>query len=197
MKAKSEDYQRQLIDLLPPGPAWSRNPESILGKLLHGQGEELARVHNRALDLIEEADPRTTLELLPDWERVAGLPEPCVDPPDTLDERRTALVDKLTRLGGQSRQFFIDLAAKFGFVVTITEFKPFTAGSLAGDPVNSEEWQYAWQVNAPDTTITSVFRAGQSFAGDPLRDWGNELLECLINRFKPAHTHVEFVYGSP
>ena len=60
------DYERQLLALRPPGPAWA-NDDPLLSGLAVG----LARVHNRALDLIEEGDPRTTYEMLPAWEFVS------------------------------------------------------------------------------------------------------------------------------
>lgn len=196
MHSTDKDYQSQLIDLLPPGPAWNRDPQSSLGLMLLGFAKELSRVHNRALVLIEESDPRTTLELLADWERVAGLPEPCLVTPDTLEERRAALVEKIIRIGGQSRQFYINLALRIGFVITIKEFFPFVAGSEAGDPACSEEWKFLWEVQGPETSFTSVFQVGQSAVGDPLRDWGNDLLECVMTRAKPAHTIVQFSYGA-
>ena len=97
-------------------------------------------------------------------------------------------------MGDQSRQYYIDVAARLGYQITITEFDTFEAGDHAGDLVNGENWRYAWRVNAPEVTITE-FIAGGSSAGDPLRDWGNEQLECVINRLKPAHTLAQFAYG--
>lgn len=190
------NYLAQIKALLPPGRAWPRDPDSVLSKLLHALAGVFARTHRRALDLIEEADPRTTNELLTDWERVAGLPDKCAPAGATTQERRDALVARLTARGGQSRQFFIDLAAQLGYVITITEFTPFRAGqSSASDSLTNGYWPYAWQVNAPETTIRE-FRAGQAAAGEPLRRWGNELLECVIGRAKPAHTILIFAYGA-
>ncbi len=195
MGLTAADYRAQLQALLPQGPAWPREEDATLTKFLAGLAEELARVDARAQVLIEEADPRTTLELLPDWERVAGLPDTCTVQPDTLQERRAALVAKLTALGGASRQYFIDVAAALGFAITITELGPFLAGhSAAGDAAGSEAWRPVWRVNAAEFTITS-FAAGISAAGEPLRDWGNEILECVLRRLKPAHTEIEFFYS--
>ena len=193
MRATSEDYLAQLQDLLPPGPAWDRETGSILTKLLHGLAEELSRVHNRALDLIEESDPRTTLELLADWERTAGLPEECIDPPDTLIERRNALVEKLTRLGGQSPQYYIDVAARLGYTITITEFSRHTVQSAVNAPLRDTDWQFTWQVNAPSETVQQS--TVQSGVNEPLADWGNDQLECVITRIKPGHTYVRFAYA--
>lgn len=195
MGMTADQYLIALQALLPRGAAWPRDASAVLTRTLRALAEEFARIDERAGDLIEESDPRTTLELLPDWERVAGLPDACYGELSTIQERRAALAAKLTRLGGQSRAYFIDLAHQLGYEVTIDEFRPFRAGiGRAGDPVYGQAWLFAWRVNAPETTIR-YFRAGQSVAGERLRTWGNTLLECAISRVKPAHTHVIFAYA--
>lgn len=189
-------YRDQLAALLPRGAAWAKQRGSMLLSLLESLAVEAARVDEHGGDLLVEMIPDTTLEMLADWERVAGLPDDCVtDETRTIETRRAALLTKLRSLGGQSRQYFIDLAAVFGFTITITEFKPFRAGSgHSGDPVCSEAWAFAWRVNAPTVTVTP-FRAGAGAAGEPLRIWGNARLECLLSRYKPAHTEVLFAYS--
>lgn len=113
----------------------------------------------------------------------------------TLQERRGALLSRLGGTGGQSREFFIALAAYLGFTITITEFRPFRVSiSHAGDALYDDSWRHVWRVNGPDTTVFE-FRAGLSAVGEPLRKWGNELLECVMNRIKPAHTVLLFGYG--
>jgi uncharacterized protein YmfQ (DUF2313 family) len=111
----------------------------------------------------------------------------------TLQQRRNALVAQLTGIGDQSRQYFIDLAASAGFTITITEFRPFTVGSRVNDPIYNEIWRFAWQVNAPQTTVE--WFTVTSGVNEGLRSWGNQLLECLISRLKPAHTKVLFAYS--
>lgn len=189
-------YTRALKGLLPSGKAWPAEVGSTMHKVLQAIADELARIDGRAAELIEEFDPRTTNELLTDFERVYGLPDPCLEgATQTVVERRNALVAKVVNLGGQSRAYFIALADALGYTITITEFSPFVAGgSEAGDPLTNGDWAFAWQVNAPETTVTE-FRVGLSGCGDPLRSWGNELLECVIDRQKPAHTFVLFAYG--
>lgn len=197
MALTDTDYLRQLQALLPPGPAWPKDDEAWVTRFLGALAAELARVDGRAWQLVEEADPRTTAELFSDWETVAGLPDTCValsGQVQSLAQRRAALVARLVMLGGASRAYFIALAASLGYVITITEFRSFRAGqSRAGDPV-STNWQFAWQVNAPLNTVTP-FRAGNAVAGDAINAWGNKLLECVLSRFKPAHTTVIFAYS--
>lgn len=191
------DYLRQMQALLPPGPAWSKDDDALLTRMLGALAAELARVDSRVRQLVDEDDPRMAAELLLDWERVAGLPDTCValsGQTQSIAQRRAALVARLTMLGGQSKAYFIALAASLGYTVTITEFRPFRAGqSRSGDPV-ATNWQFAWQVNAPLNTVTPL-RAGNAVAGDPINSWGNKLLECVLSRFKPAHTTVVFAYS--
>lgn len=192
----AEAYARQLKELLPSGAAWRRDGEAVVSKVLLAIADALARLDARAKNLMDEFDPRTTLELLPDWERVFDLPDPCVTSTQTIQQRRNAIVAKMTNVGGQSRAYFIALAAALGYEITITEFRPFKAGrSRAGDALTNGDWVFAWRVNAPEATIFS-FRAGQSAAGERLRTWGNQELECAIAAKKPAHTHVIFAYGN-
>jgi len=188
------EYRQQLMDLLPPSDVLDKSVDSNLSKLLDAMAEEFARLDSRVDVLISEADPRTATEMLGDWERELALPGDCAPLEPSLMGRRDAVHSKLTERGGQSRQYFIDIAARLGFTITITEFRPFVASSLAGEVIsNGTDWMYTWQVNAPAATVRP-FVAG-SGAGEALASWGNALLQCAISEDKPAHTHVNFAYG--
>lgn len=188
-----ESYRAQLQALLPPGKAWTRESEATLTRLLDAMAAEFARVDQRGVALIDEADPRTTAELLAEWETLAGLPDSCTGPLPTVRERRDALLGKLTGKGGQSRAYFIALAESLGYAIFIREYFPFVAGRPVGNNLaNGVDWRHTWQVDAPSVT-TKHFTSG-SPAGEPLRTWGNGLLECAIGKRKPAHTIVLFAY---
>ncbi|MEJ6817677.1 YmfQ family protein [Pseudomonas sp. LF-5] len=190
------DYLEQLKTLLPPGQAFPREAGTTLHNLLDGMSIELARVDGRGENLPAEANPASTNELLSDWERVAGLPDKCSGVlEETLQGRKNALLAKLSSTGGQSSAYFIELASTLGYTVTIEEYRPFRAGrSYAGDPLTNGPWVFTWLVRAPESTVIS-FRAGASAAGERLRTWGNDTLECKINQLKPAHTIALFAYG--
>lgn len=192
MGMTAEDYLAQLQALLPQGPAWPRDAGATLTKLLRAMADELARVDGRAGRIIEEADPRTTAELLADWERVAGLPDSCVTAEPSTVQRRAALHARLTTLGGQSAAYFVALAARLGYTVTITEHRTFTVKSAVNDPLYDTEWRFAFVVHAPLNT-TRRFNV-RSAVSDPLASWGNAALECMVNRLKPAHTIALFAY---
>lgn len=193
----SSNYKQMVELLLPPGAAWNPEQGSTLGNFILSLADEMARFDARALDLLTETDTRTTSELIDEWERVLGLPEICISGEQSLAERRVAATAKLIAQGGQSRQYYIDVAAALGFAITITEFqeKYFQVETSNVEEPLAEGWIYHWRINAPDETIYD-FSVDEDGVETGLRYWGNELLECVMNRIKPAHTQLLFAYGS-
>lgn len=187
-------YRTQLQALLPPGAAWPRGGDAVLTGLLDALAAEFHRADARAASLVEEADPHTAHELLPDWERAAGLPDECYPAADSLARRRRALVSRLTHLGGQSRRYFISLAAALGYDVAVTEFTPHDVTAEVTAPLYGQPWRFAWQVSAPPVTVFPM--TVSSGVDEPLAAWGNEWLECAVRALAPAHTIVLFTYGA-
>jgi len=102
LRRLGQDYGTALMSLLPQGQAWPKVPGSTLDLAVRGLAEYWGFVDGRAADLLEiESDPRKTIELLPDWERNWGLPDPCYDEPQSIYERQLALVMRMTMLGSQ------------------------------------------------------------------------------------------------
>lgn len=195
MAVTATDYLRQAQGLLPFGPAWQRDDDAPLTRLLDGLSLELARLDARALNLLEEADPRITAELLADWERVAGLPDTCsliAGVEQNTPQRQAALTGRMTTVGGQTPAYFIGLAATLGYTITITEFKPHDVEDGVDAAIYGIAWQFAWQVNAALNTVFELHVTDT--ADDPLAAWSNAALECLITAFKPAHTVPIFSY---
>jgi len=209
-----DDYADALANLLPTGPAWPRDQDGVLMRLQAGLAEVWGgKVDPRAADLLErEADPRVTFELLPDWERAFGLPDACVDEPLTIGDRQRALVERMTTEGGQSRPFFIELAARLGYTIRIREFAPFMCGiSQCGDtrPTGAAGEDYRWEIGPEemrfywtariDRARLAWFRTGAGggqVGVDPHLQIGIASdLECLFQRFKPAHTRILFDYS--
>lgn len=205
-----------MLALLPVGPAWPRQPETLLYKVIAGVANYWGFVDGRAADLLErETDPRLTLEMLPDWERNWGLPEKCIASPQTIAARQLALVHKMTLIGGQSREYFIELAASIGYTITITEYSPFMVGvsnvgdtrSLPVDP-NPLVGEYRWYIGGPEMRFywtvhvsgasLQWFRVTSGETGvDPhLRIGLATDLECILNKYKPAQTMIVFDYSN-
>ena len=198
VRRDGDDYTQAFLSLLPHGQAWPRHaPDSVLVRGVAGLCDYWGFADGRAADLLEiESDPRLTSEMLEDWERNWGLPDPCeVYPPDTEPERREELLFKMTLLGRQDRQFFIDYAARQGQTVTIREYAPYMCGvsrvgdtrvlpnppdDPVGDPhfrwqLGRQEMRYYWLVDL-ENVLTGV--------------------ECIFTRYGPAHGDVVFTYRS-
>jgi uncharacterized protein YmfQ (DUF2313 family) len=207
MSQPAEVYARMLKQLLPRGAAWELEPGDVRTQVLQAIADALARVDARADELMEEIDPRTSLELLEDWERLVGLPDDVVtEIPSDIIQRRIAIITKLLARGGASRAYFIGLAAAMGFLVTITEYGPLVArvGKLrVGERIYGSSWAYVWQVNVDlDSPALSgwaptveVLRVGIGRVGQRLRSRSGTLLEGVFRKLKPAHTIVQFSYS--
>jgi uncharacterized protein YmfQ (DUF2313 family) len=232
-----EDYAVALQALIPQGPAWPRDEESALTRVIKGLTRIWGDFEVRASKLLEfESDPRLTIELLPDWERNWGLPDPCYTAPQSIYERQLALVMRMTLMGAQSREFFVQIAAMIGYDITITEYRVFVCGidrcgdsrvygvtppdpmvdewgrpilDPSGHPVDNGElsaWpqyglgppgnRFYWTVHVESAKLT-WFRASSGQTGvDPHLIIGiAEDLECLLDRWKPAHTEIIYDYS--
>lgn len=181
--------------LLPPG-AYDPNG-SMLAPELAAEGAALDAALDSAEQVLAEVDPRTAHYTLADWERVYGLPDPCVaDQAFTLQERRAAVVSKMIAVGGATPAYFEALAAAMGYQVVVEEFRPFICGkSRCGDALNGGAVvRYIWRVKVLSARIT-YFRAGASRCGDSLGKISRaDDLECRLARIKPAHTHLIVAY---
>lgn len=185
---------KQLRLLLPPEAYDGVGP--MLSALLAAEASALTSAQSSVDSLYDQIWPETGAAL-DEWERVLGLPDPClVGEGLAVRQRIAAIMAKLRGLGGQSKAFFIQLAASLGYAITITEFRPARAGiAVAGDAVNGTDWTSAWVINAEEVNVF-IARAGSAAAGEALAVWGNKLLECRIRDMRPAHTTLIFSYGA-
>jgi uncharacterized protein YmfQ (DUF2313 family) len=112
-------------------------------------------------------------------------------------ERRATLLARMLGVAGQSRAYFIALAATLGYAgATVEEFRLPRAGVLrAGDPLHGFEWSQTWRLRLGASAVRPA-RAGSMRAGDPLATFGDARLECAVRRVAPAHTLPLFAYGA-
>lgn len=248
VRRSGDDYTQAFLALLPQGQAWPRfidctNDETTLYKVHRGLAFYWGHVDSRAADLLQrEANPGRTIELLPDWERNWGLPDPCLPDATTIAERQRMLLLQMRWIGNQSREYFTRLMKWLGFDVFIREHAPFMAGvSRVGDtrprarvrydwepdtdenvrpvpsgwlpregdeiPDNEPEDNFRWYIGPPEmrfawsantgTMGLIWFRAGSGQAGvdHHLQFRMPQDLECLLNRWKPAHTALVMNLG--
>lgn len=182
MALTEADYLQQLSQLLPPGPAFDPELEPDWAQIVAALAPELARVDGNGEALLLELNPATATALLPYWEGYLGLPDVCTVPgSQTLEERRQAVIDKLTATGAPQLSYYRKLASQVGITTTIEEFRPARVGpTQAGDFLYGDGWSWSW--------IASV----------PLEAYGTPeaaALECRLQRDAPEYTDVVLGFG--
>lgn len=203
VELSAQDYKRSIFALLPPGMVWPTDPDSRLQRLIAGMALEHVRVDRRAGQLMLEADPRQASELFPEWEHSYGLPGVCAPKDQSLADRRVALVGRIVGRGGMRAQDYVELAEGLGYDgLEIVEHREATVelangvgprGAEIGDPLNGEKWLYAWDALVPSGVVREAV-AGGSEIGDPLRSWGDELIECALQLAAPSWLYLTVGY---
>lgn len=165
------DFVSALQSLMPPGKAWPRDPAAVQTAVLTGLAPSFQRVAAAGNQLLVDAFPATTVQLLPEWQKTLGLPDPNYPPAPTLLEQQAQVAVKFANNGGQSIAYFEGFAQQLGVTVKVANSAPFRAGhSSAGQSLGTVDQFFVWTVTAPDNS-----------------------LEGLFNQLKPAHTTVVFL----
>ncbi len=191
----AEDYLEQLHALLPPGDALTKELDTDLSNILLVLADEFARFDARSEQLLTEIDPRTTTELIAEWERVTGLPD-CAPIGPTLGARRSDVVHRLTMIGVLTPAFLEAELLALGFTVVIREFEPFEVGfsEVGGDPIDDgpelmDQGGYFFFDAVTDAVAVFEAELGAFTVGEPLGAIVNDTMACLLDRLKPAHTN--------
>jgi len=162
----ASSYAQMMINLLPPGRVW-RLVGSVLEAVLAACAEELANVDARVIDLLNEADPSTTVELLDERERELDL-----EAAATTEERQARIV---ARLVARQRYRPSDFQAALAPLL----------GQAAGDVVVIET-SHADAVAIED--VREIFRfyilRDPTVAGTYYLDSAQDLVDAI----KPSHT---------
>lgn len=165
------DYTASLQKHLPRGRAWPRDTDGVQHALLAGLSNCLSRLHGDANGLLVDAFPTTAVDLLGEWEDTLGL-----DGTGSLADRHAAVLAKLQQTGGASLPYFRNLVLSFGFSsCTIRQFTFATVVSPVNAAMHGVDAAFRFTVNVWGT-------------GD------NAGMEAAVQRFKPAHTTVDFIY---
>ena len=188
------DFQQAMLRLLPRGRVWRRDPGSNLSALFLALAPTYTRNTEAAAQVLIDASPATTQNLLVEWENSLGLPDPCTAANPSVQQRRAAVRAKWGARGSLTIPYFVALAANLGFTITITEFAPYAVDMPCDMPLNGPEWAFVWQVNAPQIT-TFYFSADQSSVDDPLESYDAGELVCRITADAPAETLVLFKFS--
>ncbi|EOV0971315.1 putative phage tail protein [Edwardsiella piscicida] len=173
-------HQRALMLLLPDGKAWNKAPETPLASLCGGLSQSSARVSEAGRQLLHERFPSSATLLLTDWERFLGLPD-CDIGDAGVAERQNYAANKMRLKPSVNRYFYIELAAQYGFRIEITTAPESQWVSI----ITIKDHITYRNMNVLDHVLT------------PLRVYDAGILECLLNRYKPAWQEFRYVYDAP
>lgn len=190
------DHKKVLAKLYPP-VSYDVNGERFLAQC-EVDGNAFDRLQKSAVDLLQIIEPATSNTMLSDWERLCGIK---TDYTNNYQARVKRVIAKLNAIGGLSIPYFKRIAESIGYRIEIKEFSPL-ANDLptTGDLVQfrneaRDNLIFMWRVsvlNGDDNIV--YFRAGSSFAGNHLVEFGDPIIEEFLRDLKPAHTYCYFAY---
>jgi uncharacterized protein YmfQ (DUF2313 family) len=154
---------------------------SLFFRLFQGLAIELARFDALCDTYLMELDHTTTVDLISDFERFLDLPRSCQTPiPESLSLRRAIVAAVLERPRDISPATMIEIAAIYGFTITIGEhFAPDAASTF-----------FKYDVTVAEEQEVVAFTTGTSQAGDALGSIEQLGLTCLLNEIEPAYAEL-------
>lgn len=168
---------KELLALLLPPTSYDPTGPRISAELT-AQGQVLDGAQSDGLATLDAITPDGDLSMLADWERVYDLPDTSLGLNQSQAQRLAMVEERINETGRMDRDAFLFVALNLGFSVSITEFHPYRVNSPIGGPLYSDDWMFAWQMNAPDVSVLP-----------------NAFLESVLRRISPAHTVLIFNYG--
>lgn len=185
-----------LKQLYPP-VSYNINGEHFIAQC-EVDGNAFDRLQQSAEEVLAAIEPATSNQMLSDWERICWIK---TDLSKSYQERVKRVIVQLNAVGGLSIPYFTRIAESIGYQIQIKEFSPLQNDlPNPGDLVQfrnepRESLIYMWRVtvlNGDDNIV--YFRAGSSFAGDHLVEFGDPIIEEFFKDLKPAHTYCYFAY---
>ncbi|MCQ4108098.1 putative phage tail protein [Aeromonas sp. JL9] len=180
-----------LLQQMPRGRAWPRDPDAFLPKYALGFAKRLQEVELSAEQLLLEMRPETTVQLLPEWEVYLGLPD-CNITNQTFEQRRAAVVEKYHRKGGLATWQIEFVAAALGYDIKVNEQWPHHVLRDVNYPLYPSSTRFILRIDVfgmPDDRFTVL-----DDVMTPLRGQSSLILECVLNRLKAAGFYYDFNY---
>ena len=128
MSFTREQYTEQMLKLLPPGKAFSKDENSNIYKMFNAFAGQIKQVDDTAEDLIEDWFPSTTTNFLEEWQNSLGLPDRCIGNSGSLDDQRNQVVARLTFTGENTKSFIEQYCTNLGYKVSVQEWGEMICG---------------------------------------------------------------------
>jgi len=159
---------------------------STWSKLMTCFALELERMEQQVVDIYRESVPGLATDLLPDWERMLGLPDECSPLAPTIEERqRIAHLKYTTNYASLNLQFFINYAAALGSSIVIT-LSP--SGNIFR--VDHNRVDRTPERGIDGARLGSLGTSAQIKIEMDGSDPNKSYLMCYFNRIIPAHVRI-------
>ncbi len=194
--ATRKDYRENLHGLLPQGEAWPKQAGTTLDRLLDALAGEFLAVDGGGMGVLGESVPSGAFHLLPDWERLVGLPDACSDLSETIGHRRAAVVGKVVSLLGVSPHDIVALGRRWGYRLRVRE--PASEAAVTGTTLDltGGKWRFVWYVDIGTIARFRYFDTLSDVLTPLCRYDGafpNEFI-CRLRELVPAHTLLVIGY---
>ena len=219
-----ESITHELMQLMPSGAAWPEYGESSTQeKFWRAVAWMFSQSAAKDCSLLQQSNPAGATVALSDWERITGLPDPCLEsssfdsnvknwtdvlavgdvlarstPPQSSQKRREAVTHALRNEDMLSIPSYLDLLASLGYESTIKERRPFQLGvsRLDGEhQIGDESVRAWWSVKIQGADRVQRFKLGISNISQNLTSINEpDDLLCILEREKPVWTKVNVSY---
>jgi hypothetical protein len=168
-----------------------------LYNLLLGLGMERSQAESYIYEMVNQYNIPVTVDLIRNWESAVGIPDCCFSGDGTIEERRRDVLAKISSFGVSTAQQYIDLAAQYGYVITIT----YPSGSYS--PVFDMLFDYPLGGGGGEAgfifivTFIGVAPPQNNFdmTFDYIFDDGPyNIVICLFNKIKPANVLILYEF---
>lgn len=164
--------------------------------LLAGLANEVIRFENQIQLLADDYYIWTCTSLIEAWEKAVGIPDDCLSQNVDIETRRKQVIAKLALMNIQTRQDFIDLAAFFGFEITIENGSLYSTFPLqfpilfTGTSKEAYFTMIITFIDVPPPPELFPLKFPIKFGGsDP-----TAFLRCLFGKLKPAQCMIVYRY---
>ncbi|MCB2199642.1 YmfQ family protein [bacterium] len=172
----ADQYEQMIRALFPRGRLWDsllRAP--VMSALIAGIAQEAARFDAAVVNLLNEALVETSDETFDDWVDAAGLVQLFEETDENFRQR---VILHWRSLYESNVDWLVQYIADLGYTATVEE---------TGPAILTVHFQH---VSAID-----FFEAGESVAGDSLRDeTGIPEIEIAVRKVIQAHVEPRFTY---
>lgn len=191
-----EEHARILANHMPSGYAWDNKhlPDSTLGKFILALSVEFYELEVLLGNFTVEMDVNQTSQLLPEWEKSVGIPDPCFGRAEDLTERRRDVLYKLNNyLGVQTLQDFLRILDIFGVAGTIAN------GNASGVfPLKFPIRFFGSKEEATHTIIVDFNQKREVFELPyplPFTSSVNDVIICVLRSLRPANVQIIFTFS--